>query len=269
MLARFRRTRYRLEAPLGVGPDGVVHRAVAERLGARPVAVRRLPVPVGKPRATLRRDAETVASLGHPGLAVVDDIVDVDDETVLVASTLGTRGTLADRLALGPLDIDEAVALVRTVAAAMDAAHGRGLTHGRLTATNVLLTDEGPVVCDLVQAAALRRSATQEHSATCDTTQLIHLAASLVDGTDRSPRATTYRSLCRWSAESGAGLQGFVAALGRLDPAVESPTRLPTTTATPPSASPADNASVGLVVSISLAVGALVGGLATRLPPIG
>ncbi len=262
-------TRYRMEAPLGVGPDGVVHRAVAERLGAHPVALRRMPIPVGVARSILRRDAETVASLGHPGLAVVDDIIDVDDETVLIASTLGTQGTLADRLALGPLPIDQAVEVVRTVAEAIGSAHGLGLTHGRLTATNVLLTEGGPVVCDLVQAAARHRSGLGENAVERDTADLIHLAASLVNDTDRSPRAAAYRSLCRWSAESGAGLDGFIAALERLDQVVEPPMPLPTTTTAPMSTGPADHASVGLVVSASLAVGALLGAVATLLPAVG
>ncbi|MDE0805571.1 MAG: hypothetical protein OSA99_19900, partial [Acidimicrobiales bacterium] len=62
--------RYRTDGPIGMGPDGPVHRGLADRLGARPVAIRRLTVPLGSARAALRRDAEIIAMLGHPGLAV-------------------------------------------------------------------------------------------------------------------------------------------------------------------------------------------------------
>ena len=268
-------TRYRTDGPLGVGPDGPVHRALADRLGARPVAVRRIHAPVGAARAALRRDAETIATLGHRGLAVVDDIVDVDDETVLVASTLGTNGTLADRLVLGPIPVDDAVDLVRTVADALDSAHRIGLAHGRVSASNVLLTDDGPVLCDLVQSAAVHGVGPGEEAVAADAAALIHLAALLVDGADRSPRAAAYRSLCRWSAESCTDLTGFVVALSRLDaptteaPTTEAPTPGPdagasstTTAATPRS----DHAALGLVVSVSLVIGTLIGVAGTLLP---
>lgn len=255
--------RFRLEAPLGVGPDGPVHRALAERLGARPVAVRRLPIPAGPARRTLRTDAETLATLGHPALAVVHDIVDLDDETVLVATTLGTDGTLADRLVLGPLPIDDAVDLVRTVADAVVSAHRLGLTHGRLVPSNVLLTAEGPVVGDLVQAAALGRSRDR------DAQDLVHLASLLVDPEDRSSRAAAYRALCRWSNESDVGVDGFVAALARLDeiPEPAAPAFGAGRPSTPASPRP-DHASTGLVIGASLAVGAVMGALGTVLPAV-
>ena len=256
--------RFRLEAPLGVGPDGTVHRALAERLGARPVAVRRLPIPAGPRRRALRTDAETLATLGHPALAVVDDIVDLDDETVLVASTLGTDGTLADRLLLGSLPVDEAIDLVRTVADAIASAHRLGLVHGRLHANNVLLTPSGPVVCDLVQAGALDRPRDR------DAADLVHLASLLVDPNDRSSRAAAYRALCRWSHESDVGVDGFVTALARLDEVPEHapPSPSPIDSAAPAGRTPSDHASTGLVVGASLAVGTVMGVVGTVLPAV-
>lgn len=260
-------TRYRSDGPLGVGPDGPVHRALADRLGARPVAVRRLTVPAGTPRATLRRDAETIASLGHAGLACVDDIVDVDDDTVLVATTLGTGGTLADRLVLGPLAVDDAIQIVRTVADALDSAHRLGLAHGRVAATNVIFTDDGPVVCDLVQSAAVHGIGPGSDAVAADAAALVHLAATLVDGDDRSPRAAAYRSLCRWSAESCTDLTGFVAALDRMDQAFDdAPVTPPPVVAATATAPGSDHAALGLVVSVSLAIGTLIGVVGTLLP---
>ncbi len=254
--------RFRLQAPLGVGPDGVVHRAVADRLGARPVALRRLPIPSGAARRTLRRDAETIASLGHPGLAVVEDIVEVDDDTVAVATTLGTRGTLADRRRRGALPVDEAVAVTRTVADAIGSAHRRGLAHGRLTATNVALTESGPVVCDLVQSAALHRAG----DATRDTRDVIRLAASLVAPDDRSRRASAYRRLCRDAAVSAVDLDGFVAALALLG-SVDEPSH-PSPAVAPAPRPHADDGSFALVVTVSFVFGALVGAAGTLFPVV-
>ncbi|MDZ7674984.1 MAG: hypothetical protein U5K30_07950 [Acidimicrobiales bacterium] len=259
-------TRYRVHEPLGLGPDGPVHRARAERLGARPVALRRLTVPAGTARARLRRDAETIAALGHPTLAVVHDIVEIDDEDVLVAATLGDRGSLADGRTLGPLAVDEAAPLVRSVADALASAHRLGLAHGRVRATNVVFTDDGPVLCDLAQSAALGREA----SIAGDVADLVHLAASLVADADRSPRAVAYRAICRWSAESATDVAGLVAALDRLDQVRPAPPRPPPAPApAEPRGMPVDatvgSAAAGLVVGGSLVVGTTVGALATLL----
>lgn len=265
---------FRIDAPLGMGPDGVVHRAVAERMGARPVALRRLPIPTGPARRRLRDDAESIASLGHPAIAVVEDIVEVDDEHVLVASTLGTQGTLADRLVLGPLPVDEAAALLRTLADALDAAHRVGLVHGHVRASNVLHTTHGPVVCDLVQSRALGRRAAGDGAAR-DTADLVRMAATLVDSADRSPRAAAYRALCRWSSEADAGLDQFVAALDRLDQVAAPATARGSGIIAPPPSPPSitqtshGSGSVGLVVALSLAIGAAVGALGTLLPIVG
>ena len=208
--------------------------------------------------------------LGHPGLAVVDDIVDVDDETVLVATTLGTDGTLADRLVLGSIPVDDAVRIIRVVADALDSAHRLGLAHGRIKATNVVFSDAGPVLCDLVQAAAVHGVGPGDDVVAADAAALIHLAASLVDGGDRSPRAAAYRSLCRWSAESCTDLAGFVVALDRLDQVASEARAMPRANSVPafqgtPTVTP-DHAALGLVVSVSLAVGAVIGVVGALLP---
>lgn len=268
-------TRYRVDRTLGTGPDGPVYRALAERLGARPVAMRRLSLAAGPARARLRRDAETVAALGHPALAVVTDIVEVDERHVLVASTLGTHGSLADRLAGGPLPVEEAIPLVTTLGDALAATHALGLAHGRVRATNVVFADDGPVLCDLAQAGALGRDATP----TGDVADLVQLAAALVDGSDRSPRAAAYRAVCRSAAGSlgspgsAAGLAGLVAACAHVEAAGAPPPPPPpprAATATEPRGRHPDptvgSASAGLVVGTSLLVGTTVGALTTLLP---
>lgn len=258
--------RYRVEGPVGVGPDGAVHRTTAERLGARPSALRTLDVPAGAARTRLRRDAEIVASLGHPGLALVTDVLEADEQSVQVVSTLGTGGSLEDRLVLGPLGADEAIEVACTVARALAAAHGVGLVHGRVSARNVVFTDAGPVVTDLVQAAALGRRADFGD----DTVALLHLAASLVDGDDHSPRVSAYRSVCRWAIESDAGLAGFVRALQRLAATpgdVHAPPAPGSIAAVGPDA-PAHlhSAVAGLVIAAALAAGAVIGAVGSLLP---
>lgn len=259
--------RYRVDGPVGVGPDGPVHRATAERLGATPVALRRTEIADGPARDRLRRDAEIVAALGHPALAVVSDILEVDDRTVLLAGTLGTGGNLDDLLALGPVDVGRAISLLQTLADALRVAHAAGLAHGRITARNVVLTADGggPVLTDLAQAGAEGRDSTPRD----DTRALLHLASRLVDGTDRSPRAAAYRAVCRWSLESEAALDGVLAALDRIDAAAsidEHPAAasIATRRVEPRPGPPATAVAVGL----ALAAGATLGAVGTLLPAV-
>jgi hypothetical protein len=186
--------RYRIEGVLGSGPDGPVVRAVAERLGARPVAVRCLSLPDGAGRRLLRIHSETIAGLDHDGLACVHDVVEIDDTTLALVTAEAEHGTLADRLVLGPLPVEEAAPLVRTVARALAAAHAAGLTHRRLHAGNILLTDAGPAITDLAQAAAVGRPSRTGDPAADDLSDLGRLAHDLVDGGD--PLTGAFRAAC-------------------------------------------------------------------------
>lgn len=146
--------RYRSLRTLGHGVDGPVEEVLADRLGAAPLARRPVAVPAGTPRRRLREASEALARLGHPAIATVADVVDVDDERIQVVRTLGADGTLADRLAAGTFTPEEAVALVATLTDALRAAHGAGVAHGHVCASNVLLADGAALLADFGVAAA-------------------------------------------------------------------------------------------------------------------
>lgn len=261
---------YWSDGVLGDGPDGPVHRGRCDRLGAPAVALRRLPVAAGPRRDRLRRDCETVAALGHPGLAVVDDIVEVDDDTVVLATRIGDHGTLRDRLDLGPLPLPEAVEVTARLAGALAAAHGVGLTHRRLHAGNVLVSATGPVVTDLVQAAATGRPAPGADPVAVDVADLARMAHDLVDPADRSRRAAAYRSVCTTVADEPArGLRGLVEGLQRV---VAPPSPRPQAKPGPVSAEPPSaptSAVVALVVAVAAALGIVLGAASTMLPALG
>ena len=242
-------------------------RVIPDRLGAHPVAARVIRVPTGPGRAALRHDAEVVARLGHPGLAVVTDVVSVDDHTVALICEIAAHGSLAGHIRLGPLPLDEAVDVVVAVAHALAAAHRAGLTHRALHADNVLLGADGPIVADLVQANATGRPRRAPDPTTADVVDLARLALGLPDITEA--RAATYVATCR-AAEDGriTTMAAFADAMARVGAEAAAPVP------TPPAPEPAPtdarslprSSRLGAVAAGAMVVGAGLGVLATIVP---
>lgn len=147
--------RYRAVRRLGSGGTATVFLARDVRL-EREVAVKRVhgaEVTAATARR-LWREARIMASLRHPNLVPVYDMVMDDDDLLLVMEYV--RGeTLADVLASAPLDWESTVALLDPVAAALDYVHGRGVVHRDLKPSNILVGAGGVVkVADLGLATA-------------------------------------------------------------------------------------------------------------------
>ena len=137
---------YSIVAPLGAGGMGEVYRATDSRL-KRQVAVKILPSAVAADPdrlARFQREAEVLASLNHPQIASIYGLEDADDVKALVME-LVEGPTLADRIAQGPLALDEAVPIARQIAAALAAAHERGIVHRDLKPANIKVRNDGTV----------------------------------------------------------------------------------------------------------------------------
>jgi eukaryotic-like serine/threonine-protein kinase len=137
---------YEITALLGKGGMGEVYRARDTKL-KRDVAIKILPEEFCRDAdriARFQREAEVLASLSHPHIATIHHIEDHEQSRVLVLE-LVEGDTLAERVARGPLPVDEAVEIAKQIAEGLQAAHEKGIVHRDLKPANIKITPGGKV----------------------------------------------------------------------------------------------------------------------------
>lgn len=135
---------YRIEGRLGAGGMGEVYRAWDERL-ERWVALKLIrpeSAESDKARERFRREARAAASLSHPSLVQIHDIL-VDEEGDAIVMELVEGESLARQIARGPLSAREALRLGRDIAEGLASAHAKGFIHRDLKSENVMVTADG------------------------------------------------------------------------------------------------------------------------------
>lgn len=134
---------YRILGMLGQGGMGVVYRA-HDTVHDRVVALKKLPTSVADPefRARFQREARLAASLSHPNIVPVHDFGEIDGQLFLDMQLVdGTD--LRRMMGQGQVDQDRALAVLRQVARALDAAHEAGLVHRDVKPSNILVDGAG------------------------------------------------------------------------------------------------------------------------------
>jgi Tol biopolymer transport system component len=141
--------RYEILAPLGSGGMGEVYYARDPQL-ERPVAVKVLSASRDTSALQLerfQREARAIARITHAHICTIHDVGEMDGVPFLVMELLEGE-TLAERLQRGPLPMDHAVVAAGQIAAALDAAHKKGVVHRDLKPSNVMLTASGVKLLD-------------------------------------------------------------------------------------------------------------------------
>nr|MDQ3365062.1 protein kinase [Myxococcota bacterium] len=135
---------FRIERPLGAGGMGEVYLATDLALD-RPVAIKVLPDALAKDpkrRERMVREARAQARVAHPN---VGHIYYVGEEAgrLFFAMEYVSGETLADRIAKGPMSVDDALSVIRAAAMGLREAQRSGFTHRDVKPSNLMLDSHG------------------------------------------------------------------------------------------------------------------------------
>lgn len=189
---------YEVLSPLGAGGMGEVFKARDTRLG-RSVAIKVLPSEFASNaqlRTRFEREAKTISQLSHPNICALYDVGD----NYLVMELLEGE-TLGDRIARGPLPIDQVLRYGMQIAEALDRAHKEGIVHRDLKPGNVMITKSGAKLLDFglaksaqavvsSQSAATQQKPLTEEGAIVGTIQ--YMAPEQIDGAEADARTDIF-----------------------------------------------------------------------------
>ncbi len=169
---------YEITSAIGAGGMGEVYKARDTKLG-REVAIKVLSEAFAQDKerlARFEREARLLASLNHPNIATIHDLEESEGVHFLVMELVPGE-TLAERIARGPIPLDEALPLFKQIAEGLEAAHEKGVIHRDLKPANVKVTPDGrikildfglakafegePELSDLSQSPTITRDATR------------------------------------------------------------------------------------------------------------
>jgi serine/threonine-protein kinase len=176
---------YEITALLGKGGMGEVWRARDTKL-KREVAIKILPEAFSLDHervSRFQREAEVLASLNHNNVAAIYDLQEGNGSRFLVMELVEGE-TLADRIARGPLPVDEALVIAKQICEALEAAHEKGIVHRDLKPANVKVLPDGKVkVLDFGLAKAMDSSPANPALSNSPTLSMAATNAGVILGT--------------------------------------------------------------------------------------
>ena len=137
---------YKILQKLGEGGMGVVYKAEDTNL-KREVAIKFLPRQIASQKEEKERfkiEARAAASLNHPNIATIYSIEEFNDEAFIVMEFIDGM-ELKDKIAAGPVKINEALVIARKMADGLGAAHSKGIVHRDIKSSNIMITTDGKI----------------------------------------------------------------------------------------------------------------------------
>ena len=148
---------YTITEKIGEGGMGEVYRAMDTKL-KRDVALKMLPESFTQDpqrMARFTREAQVLASLNHPNIGAIHGLEEEGGVRALVLELIEGED-LSERIAKGPIPLEESLQIALQIAEALEAAHDKGIIHRDLKPANVKITPEGQVkVLDFGLAKAI------------------------------------------------------------------------------------------------------------------
>ena len=137
---------YEILELMGKGGMGEVYRARDGKLG-RDVAIKVLPEEFSRDKERLdrfQREARLLAKLNHTNIATLHGLEEHEGQRFIVMELVEGE-TLQERIAKGPIPVDEAVALFIQIADGLEAAHEKGVIHRDLKPSNIKIGPDGQI----------------------------------------------------------------------------------------------------------------------------
>jgi serine/threonine-protein kinase len=182
---------YQIQGCLGEGGFGQVFEAWDSKL-RRKVALKRLKHTGSPAGRGLLDEARLAASLRHAAYVKIYSIEE-DEQSQSIVMELVDGETLKQLLAGGPLAHGAAVDIVRQIAEAMQEAHQRGLVHGDLKPSNLMLERSGAVrILDFGLAAQVHADATTSNIEAEPQGTIAYMAPELLTGARTSELTDIY-----------------------------------------------------------------------------
>ena len=138
---------YRIVSQLGQGGMGVVYQARDPRLD-RSVAIKLLPPDLTRDEIAKQRflqEAKAASALDHPNICTIYEINETEDGQLYLVMRSYDGETLKDRIARGPLELNDAIDIATQVGEGLAEAHKARIVHRDIKPANLLVTKTGVV----------------------------------------------------------------------------------------------------------------------------
>ena len=138
---------YQVVSQLGRGGMGLVYTATDPRLDRR-VAIKLLPPDLARDETAKQRflqEAKAASALAHPNICNIHEINETADGQLYLVMAHYEGKTLKERIARGPLDVNDAIDIATQVGQGLAKAHAAGIVHRDIKPANLMVTADGTV----------------------------------------------------------------------------------------------------------------------------